>query len=122
MLVALLAVPPKSANEPARRVAVAGAVLTRYPNGFSPPVGVVPCEVAARPVVRGERRIPDCQTAAFDVRLRLAMRYPKLGDALFGPEVKVCAAKMELVLRYADRPELPRPALCAAHFGACTRV
>ncbi|PIX74296.1 MAG: hypothetical protein COZ38_10990 [Rhodocyclales bacterium CG_4_10_14_3_um_filter_68_10] len=66
--------------------------------------------------------IPDCQTAGFQRRLDLAMRFPKLEVILFEGETRVCAAKMELIRRYAARPGQARPALCGEHFGACTRI
>lgn len=66
--------------------------------------------------------IPDCQKAGFQRRVDLAMRHPKLGVLLFDPETRVCAAKVELILRYAKRPGATCPVLCGTHFGACTRV
>ncbi len=66
--------------------------------------------------------IPDCQRDGFRRRVDLAMRHPKLGILLFDPETRVCAAKMELILRYARRPGASCPVLCSTHFGACTRV
>ncbi|GAB4172115.1 MAG: hypothetical protein Fur0039_12760 [Rhodocyclaceae bacterium] len=113
MILALLATGPypvgdgNRAEMPRRRSAAAPQPCSRGCGGNDP----------AR-----RRSVPDCQTIGFQRRLDLAMRFPALAVMLFEGETRVCAAKMELIRRYAAQAGQPRPAACSEHFGACTRV